>query len=234
MSNRVFINDIAHLEITNPSQTSRSLNRFIAQIEDQGYDGLEVADMLTDIMWDLVNETDDNLQPRKVTSSSMDRSKSRTLPDIKYNADYDNDEVHSHKSILVDRTSRLIECIEESIRKKIRSIDDAITDEEEEGKAETSNEREVDEYEEISVSNKNIKGFGELSSSVLSNYSELIDKRTEQIRKSGFRFVTKDDLNFFSLSMFASVEICYLNRHKYQFDEIDPINRRLADRKSVV
>lgn len=225
MSNRVFINNIAHLEVTNPSQTSRSLNRFISQIEDQGYDGLEVADMLTDIMWDLVNETDDDKQPRKITSSSIRRAKDKSLPEIKYNSAYDNDEVHSHRSALVDRTSRLIECIEESIKKKIRSIDDAITDEEEEGEAETSNDREVVEYEEIAVSKKNIKGFGELSTSVLSNYSELIDKRIEQIRNSVFKIVTKDDLNFFSLSMFASVEICYLNRHKYQFDEIDPINR---------
>ena len=225
LSNRVFINNIAHLEVTNPSQTSRSLNRFISQIEDQGYDGLEVADMLTDIMWDLVNETDDDKQPRKITSSCIRRAKDKSLPEIKYNSAYDNDEVHSHRSALVDRTSRLIECIEESIKKKIRSIDDAITDEEEEGEAETSNDREVVEYEEIAVSKKNIKGFGELSTSVLSNYSELIDKRIEQIRNSVFKIVTKDDLNFFSLSMFASVEICYLNRHKYQFDEIDPINR---------
>lgn len=225
LSNRVFINNIAHLEVTNPSQTSRSLNRFISQIEDQGYDGLEVADMLTDIMWDLVNETDDDKQPRKITSSSIRRAKDKSLPEIKYNSAYDNDEVHSHRSALVDRTSRLIECIEESIKKKIRSIDDAITDEEEEGEAETSNDREVVEYEEIAVSKKNIKSFGELSTSVLSNYSELIDKRIEQIRNSVFKIVTKDDLNFFSLSMFASVEICYLNRHKYQFDEIDPINR---------
>ncbi|MBR5657282.1 MAG: hypothetical protein IKW98_11495 [Prevotella sp.] len=231
LSNKVFINNIAHLETTNPSQTSRSLNRFIAQIEDQGYDGLEVADMLTDIMWDLVNETDDDQQPRKITSSSFGSTKDNPLPEIKYNSAYDNDEVHSHRSILVDRTSRLIECIEESIRKKIRSIDDAITDEEEEGEAETSNDREVVEYEEISVSKKNIKGFGELSSSVLSNYSELIDKRIEQIKNTVFKVVTKDDLNFFSLSIFASVEICYLNRHKYQFDLIDPINRSCCQKQ---
>ena len=231
LSNKVFINNIANLEITNPSQTSRSLNRFISRIEDEGYDGLEVADMLTDIMWNLVNETDNNQQPRKVTASSKERAKDKSLPDIKYNAAYDNDEVHSHRSILVDRTSRLIECIEESIRKKIRSIDDAITDEEEEGKAETSNDREIVEYEEITVSKKTIKSYGELSSSVLSNYSELIAKRAEQLNKSVFKFVTKDDLNFFSLSMFASIEICYLNRHKYQFDEIEPIYRSTCQKQ---
>lgn len=231
LSNKIFINNIANLEITNPSQTSRSLNRFISRIEDQGYDGLEVADMLTDIMWDLVNETDDNQQPRKIIASSKDRTTDKSLPEIKYNAAYDNDEVHSHRSILVDRTSRLIECIEESIRKKIRSIDEAISDEEEEGQAETSNEREIDKYEDIPVSKKSIKSYGELSSSVLSNYSKLISKRTEQLNKSGCKTITKDDLNFFSLSMFASVEICYLNRHKYQFDEIDSIYRSICQKQ---
>ena len=231
LSNKVFINNIANLEITNPSQTSRSLNRFISRIEDEGYEGLEVADMLTDIMWDLVNETDDNQQPRKVTASSKERTRDNSLPDIQYNPAYDNDEIHSNRSILVDRTSRLIECIEESIRKKIRSIDEAITDEEEEGKAETSNDREIVENEEISVSKKTINSYGELSSSVLSNYSNLITKRTEQLNKSAFKFVTKDDLNFFSLSMFASTEICYLNRHKYQFDEIDRIYRSYCQKQ---
>ncbi len=225
LSNKIFINNIANLELSNPSQASRSLNRFISRIENEGYDGLEVADMLTDIMWDLVKETDDSQQQRKVTASSKERTKDKSLPNIKFNADYDNDEVHSHRAILVDRTSRLIECIEDSIRKKIRSIDDAITDEEEEGEAETSNDREIVEYEEIYVSKKTIDSYGKLAISVLSKYSELITKRTEQLNKSEFKLVTKDDLNFFSLSMFASIEICYLNRHKYQFDEIDPIYR---------
>jgi hypothetical protein len=31
--------------------------------------------------------------------------------------------------------------------------------------------------------------------------------------------------------MFASVEICYLNRHKYQFDEIDPIYRSTCQKQ---
>ena len=231
LSNKVFINNIANLEITNPSQASRSLNRFISRIEDEGYDGLEVADMLTDIMWDLVNEADDNQQPRNVSSSNTERTKDKSLPDIKYNAAFDNDDVHSHRSILVDRTSRLIECIEESIRKKIRSIDEAISEEEEEGKAETSNDREIVEYEEIPVTKKTLKGYGELSSSVLSNYSKLITKRSEQLSKSVYKSITKDDLNFFSISMFASIEICYLNRHKYQFDEIDPIYRSICQKQ---
>jgi len=225
LSNKVFINRIDKLETTNPSQTSRNLNRIIARIEDEGYDGLEVADMLSDIMMDLVDETDEALKVRVASSLRKAKQKYNTLPDIKYNAAYDNDEVHSSRPILVDRTSRLVECIEDSIKRKIRSIDDALNDEEEEGSAETSNDREIEEYEEISVTTDNIRDFGYMSSSVLTRYSDLISKRKEQINRSGLSVITKDDLNFFSLSIFTAVEICYLNRHNYEFDDIDSLSR---------
>lgn len=225
LSNKVFINRIDKLETTNPSQTSRNLNRVIARIENEGYDGLEVADMLSDIMMELVNETDETLKVRVASSSRKAKLKDSSLPDIKYNAAYDNDEAHSSRQILVDRTSRLVECIEDSIRRKIHSIDDSINDEEEEGSAETSNDREIEEYEELTVTKDNIRDFGYMSSSVLTRYSDLISKRKEQINRSGLNYITKDDLNFFSLSIFTAVEICYLNRHNYEFDGIDSLSR---------
>lgn len=225
LSNKVFINRIDKLETTNPSQASRNLNRVIAEIENKGYGGLEVADMLSDIMMDFVNETDEALKVRVASSSRMSKPKDNSLPDIKYNAAYDNDEAHSIRPIFIDRTSRLVECIEDSIRMKIRSIDDALKDEEEEGSAETSNDREIVEYEGISVIKDNIKIFGNMSSSVLKRYSELISKRMEQINRFGLNVITKDDLNYFSLSIFTAVEICYLNRHNYEFDDIDSLSR---------
>ena len=225
LSNKVFINRVDKLENTNPSQTSRNLNRVIARIENEGYDGLEVADMLSDIMMDLVEETDDALRVRVASSSRKLKQKDNALPTIKYNAAYDNDNVHSSRSILVDRTSRLVDCIEDSIKRKIRSIDEALNDEEEEGSAETSNDREIVEYEEISVTTDNYRDFGFMSSSVLTCYSDLISKRKEQIIRSGLNVITKDDLNFFSLSIFTALEICYLNRHNYEFDDINSLSR---------
>lgn len=224
ISNRVFINWIDQLDNTNPSKTSRSLNRFISQIEDEGYEGMEVADMLTDIMWDLVNESEDAINQEKRVYSCAERSPKESLPDIKYNEAYDNDDIHRHRSILIDRTSRLIECIEESIRRKIRLIEDAITDEEEQGDSETSNDREISEEKEILVPQKKIKSYAEKSASVLNKYTRLVGKRREQIRKSGLGVITKDDLNFFSLSMFAAIEICYLNRYRYTFGEMDALS----------
>ena len=136
---------------------SRNLNRFISRIENEGYDGMEVADMLSDVMWDLVNDAGEKVSPKIKVSSEDKRQSDLSLPEIKYNSEYDNDDAKSSRIFQIDRTSRLIECIEESIRKKIRSIDDAIIDEEEEGSAETSNNREIEEQEDIFLSKQLLK-----------------------------------------------------------------------------
>ena len=153
------------------------------------------------------------------------------MPEIKYNSEYDNDDAKSYRIFQIDRTSRLIECIEESIRKKIRSIDDAIIDEEEEGSAETSNNREIEEQEDIYISKKLLKGYGELSTSLLMKYQKMISKRYEQIKVTGDDFITRDDLNFFSLSMFAAMEICYLNKFRYKFDQIPYASRSFCQKQ---
>ena len=224
ISNKLFVDKIEQLETTNPSQTSRNLNRFISRIENEGYEGLEVADMLSDIMWDLVCDNDENKRIT-ISSSSKIHEKSDALPEIKYNKDYDNDEMNRHSSLQIDKSSRLIECIEESIKRKIRSIDEAINDEEEEGSAEYSNERNVGVSNDIPVNVKHIKGFASLSDSVLEKYVKLLNKRSEQVEKSDDKTITRDDLNFFSLSIFASIEICYLNRSRYKFDVTDSISK---------
>ena len=141
ISNKLFINWTELLATTNPSKMSRNLNRFISRIENEGYDGMEVADMLSDVMWDLVNDAGEKVSPKIKVSSEDRRRSDLSLPEIKYNSEYDNDDIKSSRIFQIDRTSRLIECIEESIRKKIRSIDDAIIDEEEEGSAEATIER---------------------------------------------------------------------------------------------
>ena len=220
ISNKLFINWTDLLATTNPSKMSRNLNRFISRIENEGYHGMEVADMLSDVMWDLVNDAGENVSTKIKVSSENKKQFDTSLPDIKYNPDFDNDDEKSSRILQIDRTSRLIECIEESIRKKIRLIDDAIIDEEEEGSAETSNNRDIEEHEDIHVSKKQLKDYGDLSSSLLMKYQKMINKRYEQVKATGNGFITKDDLNFFSLSMFAAMEICYLNKFRYKFDQI--------------
>ena len=222
ISNKVFINRIAMLEVTNPSQTSRSINRFISLIDDNGYDGLEMASMLTEIMWSLIDNTDENLRDRMTLASNSKARNENTLPHVKYNSKYDNDNVSS-KHLMIDKSSLLIECIEESIKRKIRSINETLTNEEECGSAETSNERDFEENQEIIIKRNQIKTFADLSNSVLNGYINLVNKRIEQAKSTGINIISIDDLNFFSLSIFATIEICYLNRPRYQFEGMDSI-----------
>jgi hypothetical protein len=225
ISNIVFINWIELLERTNPSKTSRSLNRFISRIENEGYDGMEVAGILSDIMTDLFNEQNNRISTKIKTSSGGQRNHDSGLPDIEYREEYDNGETRSKHIVHIDRTSRLIECIEDSIKRKIHSIDDAILEEEEEGKPEISNNRDYQKLEDIVIKRKSIPGFGDLSASILKNYRTLLRKRREQVQQTGDNVITKDDMNFFSLSIFAAIEICYLNRCRYQYDGLDSLSR---------
>ncbi len=231
ISNKMFINNIEQLETTNPSQTSRSLNRFISLIENEGYNGMDVANILSDIMWDMTSESDDSIRPTVSASSVGTSARNDTLPTIKYIAAYDNGDPHRSRLLFVDRTSRLIECIEESIRKKIRSINDAINDEEEEGSTETSNERGIQESEGIKVAKGNLKKYSDMAATVLNRYMNMVEKRKEQCSATGIWFITKDDMNFFSLCIFAAMEICSLNRSKYSFDMLSSIDKSFWQKK---
>ena len=44
------------------------------------------------------------------------------------------------------------------------------------------------------------------STSLLMKYQKMISKRYEQVKATGDGVITRDDLNFFSLSMFAAME----------------------------
>lgn len=226
ISNKIFIAWPDLLATTNPSAVSRKLNRIISQIEDRGYEGMEVVEILSEVMWDLYEDNTDEEIRREIKGASKGiKPTESALPNLKYNPDYDNDEENSSKETHIDRTSKLIECIEESIRRRNRTLDDAIYEEEEEGDAETSNIREIEDCNDIVVKKKQIKGIAELSSSVLRQYQVMIDKRVVQVRKAGKDFITIDDLNFFSLTMFAAMEMCWLNKSNYRFEEIEPTSR---------
>lgn len=231
ISNKVVINKIDQLESTNPSKSSRTLNRFISQIENEGYNGLEITDMLTDVMWDLVDVEDEDKPQSPSSHSGSKKETENSLPDIIYNSDYDNDEIHSNHNLKGDKSSHLIDCIEESIKKKLRTLDDELKDEEELGSTETSNER-VYTYNETIVVNKSfIESVEHNANKILDEYSKLVNKRIEVCKKSKNGRLLKDDFNFFALSMFASIELCYLNRFKYDFSEYSGYEKSNAQKK---
>lgn len=59
----------------------------------------------------------------------------------------------------------------------------------------------------------------------------MISKRYEQVKATGDGVITRDDLNFFSLSMFAAMEICYLNKFRYKFDQIPYSSRNFSQKQ---
>ena len=60
---------------------------------------MDVADILSDIMWDLVNEQNDTTKPLIKTSSGGDRIIDKTLPEIKYNPEYDRNKCECNTRI---------------------------------------------------------------------------------------------------------------------------------------
>ena len=62
-------------------------------------------------------------------------------------------------------------------------------------------------------------------------YQKMISKRYEQVKATGDGVITRDDLNFFSLSMFAAMEICYLNKFRYKFDQIPYSSRNFSQKQ---
>lgn len=226
ISNKVFINRIDLLERTNPSKASRSLKRFISHVEEEGFEGLEIVDMLSEIMRDFFdNDIESNRSLTNTnTSSTKKREKNDTLPDIDFKPKNESNAINIKRTTSTDKTSQLVKCIEDSIKRRIDTIEETrqntLNDEEEDGDAETGIERDVDN-DEIIVTTKSSQSICKNIDSLLSSYINLINKRKEQIKKSSNAELTKDDLNFFSLTIFSALEICCLNRFRYQFESLD-------------
>lgn len=227
ISNTVCINVLDRLDSTNPSKTNRTINNLISKIENEGYNGLELSEMLSSVMADLYDETTESKTVIRKYYSGGDKEKERDadLPDVTFNPDYEEtDDMISHSSGY-DGSSRLIVCIEDSIRKKLRSLDDDLKDEEESGNTVSSNERSVIEERTVTVSKNWIERIGGEVSTLLDDYQKLINRRIKDCATTGNRTVLPYDFNYFSLAMFASLEICFLNHLNYSLDEISEIDR---------
>lgn len=225
VSNKVFINWPQDLETTNPSRESRNINSLISQIESDGYNGLEIAEILSDLMLGMVAQ--DNIQQKIAQpSSSSPKVNDESLPEFHYNPEYDNDSINKNSATFKDKSSRLIECIEESIKRKIKEVDSSLEeqmDEEEEGKAETSYVRESHHGQKRTVPDKDIKKIAKASDSVLNKYITFVNKRIAQQDQYNNNLLIADDLNCFSISIFAALEICVLNRWDYHLEGMDNI-----------
>lgn len=217
ISNKVFLNRIDELDTTNPSPAVRELNRFVYRIESEGFNGLEVVDMLSDVMSQLIEDSNSiYTNSNSVHASMVRRPKDTSLPNIKYDPSLDNDETSTSSAFQHGRASKLIECIEESIRRKVQTMEDDLKDEEEEADSESSNKRVSTIDASISLKKTEVHYCEDQAFSILQKYLNLITKR-KQYCQMKHRSISADDLCFFSLAMFASTEICYLNRFLYDF-----------------
>ncbi len=232
LSNKIIVNNIEELETTNPSPIVRMLNCFVSKIESDGYSGLDVIDMLSDVMFNVAEEDDEKEYENRVKSSSkcLEKTKENVLPSIEYNSEYDNDCVVSSRISQKDYASRLIECIEESIRLALRRLDDESKDEEEEADSQTSHERAYDDEDTSEVIEDNLDILVEKSSKILRSYQNLLRRKLYLYKTSNGK-LSKDDLNFFSLSYFSAMEICYLKRFMYEFDTVNKMELSYLQKK---
>lgn len=228
VSNKVFVNNLEQLEATNPSRTTRLINNIVSRIESEGYNGLEIIDMLTCIMGDITETNKHNLTHK--SASSTPKKEDTPLPLLAYNPDHDNDDTHPNGFMPTDRVSRLIECIEENIRRSIRSMKEDLIDEEESGNCETSNERNPNYGIKEIINVKKLHTYSENAASVLRAYQQYVSRRSKYSHEHGGT-LTKEDLSFFTLSMFTSVEICYLDRFQYDFQNLHGLDKSDSQKK---
>lgn len=230
ISNKVFINRLDMLDTTNPSPKTRALNRIIYKIDSDGYNDLEMANLLTEVMCDMMDDTNQKKSTIAYSYNNTISKKNDKLPQIKYHADYDNDNAHSSHTHRKSNASRLIESIEESIKKKLKTLDEDLKDEEEEGNADVSNQRTYDLSYKKKIPANNVSQCANKALTILKSYKTLISRRSE-ICEKGNNDIQKEDFHFFTLSMFAAMEICYLSRFMYDFDLPNRMERSIYQKK---
>lgn len=224
-SNTVFVNFIDELNTTNPSRLSRELSGIIPYIENDGYKGLEVTDMLSSVMSGVIEYISSKESSPIRVSGNIPARPNEELPAIQYKAEYDNDDEPISRQDKNLGVSKLVVCIEESLKRKLHFMEEILNDEEEEANAETSNARSSNT--DFSICLKDEKEFDAYCNSarkVLKTFIRYLKRRCEVCRATGEHLID-DDLSLFALSIFASVEICYLNRFSYYFDFSNSIDR---------
>ena len=230
ISNKTIINRIESLSGTNPSRKNRKINEIISRIENKGYDGLEIADILSDIMIDHIDEKDFNIV-LKSSGNNAEKHKNISLPEIKYQEKYDNNEIKISSSIVIDGTSRLIDCVETNFKNAIKRINETLIDEEEDAKAEVGAIRDNSEINEKEVIPHREYEIYEISDNLLDRFIKYLKKRKLQNIKLGNYSIIPDDINFFSIVLFVSMEICYLNRSNYKINIEDSLTKSIHLKK---
>lgn len=224
VSNIVIINKTDTLDVTNPSKNNRETNQLISLIENEGYNGLEISDMISDLIKD-VSLLSNTKGIKHSSSYNISQPKRSDLPDISYNEVYDKELDNEHYSEYDvfnhnGPASRLVDCIEENIIQVINNLEESQKGEEELGSAETSHDRSFSLYSESVVSRKVLISLPQKVDNLLSSYNKLCDIRYKKLMNSD-SVLGKEDFNFFSLTMFVALELCFLNQDSYKEKEAE-------------
>ncbi len=223
ISNVSYIKSIILLNITNPSKSNRELNGIISKISSEGYAGLEIVDILARVLSDMIE---------KQSFSSSNRFKSnelkysdRNLPDINYNPAFNRKENALFSNTQFNQIgSRLLNSIETCIKRKMNEVTNEILDEEEEANSESSYSRTV-KYDPTTVLTwQDIVLYPNQVKTLWQTYDKFLKLREAQSNNSDFG-IHHDDICFFTLTLFASLEICYLNRSLYEFKNINNLEK---------
>ncbi|MBD5170629.1 MAG: hypothetical protein HDT07_01285 [Bacteroidales bacterium] len=219
ISNIVFINSISQLNITHPSKSNRELNGIISQIASEGYSGLEIVEILANIMSRLIEEQG-SFTSRHLKSSESKRS-DLNLPDINYNPEFNRkDEALFSNNQFNQIGPRLLNAIETCIKRETNALSNEILDEEEEAKSETSYARTEELDKPTFLRKKDITLYPNRVKALWDSYDKFLKLREIQVNDINFK-IHHEDICFFILTLFSSLEICYLNRSLYKIHNLN-------------
>lgn len=228
-SNVMFVKNINALHRTNPSKSARELNSIISRIQIDGFCGLDVASMLGNVLGNIIDEQ--ATASDRFKSKETEKIKPEKLPEIKYNPELNNPEYDYTFSVFQNRAfgSRMIECIEDRLRKKLINDTEQQIDEEEEARPESSLER-----HEVAQSNLLKKNDLKEYPKQMRSLWRLYEKYLSQREKTPAEIITEnfsEDISFFTLTLFSTLEISYLNRHKYEFKKIPSLEESVIKKE---
>ena len=145
-SNRLYIQWPTELESTNPSRENRSINRFIARLESEGYDSLKVIDMVTSLMREATSEEEERMLSSTHGLSSQKRTSRGEDISLAYDPRFElPDEELGIKTHMgaSSSVSRLLDSIINMLKQRALGLEEAVTSEEEEADATESHTRDM-------------------------------------------------------------------------------------------
>ena len=226
ISNKQYVNRIKDLDSTNPSPRNRYLNKMLSGIENGDYDGLEILSFVNDIISDLYNITENRI--RSKGNSDYVAKRNTSYREELYEDWQESDDENKSYTYANLSVSKLLECIEQTIKEKVRIINEELSGEEDEGNPEESNNREyANKSKLIPVQEDKLDRTLDEIENFIIHFLDYINLRMQQYGEDKGKGLNENDLKLYSVSVYTVFELCYLDKNKYDFsDSSDPDDDR--------